>query len=219
MQIVLDYVSRKIGREEFQKAWYSDPEIGKWLDSLIDLKNAPQKEWDSAPYSYIRHAIQKNYDGSVLKFIEASDAFDGENSRKPKRLDILWHFRAIAAIVVIAFPDIVPTSCYDEEALFYQETVGEYMGGPEVEAYIDDALVAFPDTMPQSKRIKAAKRSLRNLFHISGNRYPHWCQEPEWPMGESSPMIYVSQKRYGEKVTFTFQDSDTGEIRQVEQIN
>lgn len=219
MQIVLDYVSGKIGRDEFKRAWYSDPEIGKWLDSLIDLKNTPKKEWDSAPYSYIRHAVHKNYDGSILKFIEASDSFDGVNSQKPKWLDILWHFRAIASIVVIAFPDIVPTSFYDEEALFYQETVGEYIGGPEVEADIDNVLAAFPNTMARSKRIKAAKLALRNHFHISGNKYPRWCQEPEWPMGGSSPMIFVSQKRYGEKVTFIFKDSDTGDIRQVEQIN
>lgn len=218
MQIVLDYVSGKIGQDEFKEAWYSHPEIGQWLDSLIDLKTAPPETWNSAPYSYIRHAIHKNYDGSVLKFIEASDSFDGSNGYKPKWLDILWHFRAIASIVVIAFPDIVPTPFYDEEALFYQNAVGDCIGGPEVEAYIDDVLAAFPNTMAKTKRIKEAKRSLRNHFPVSCNKYPRWCQEPEWPMGESSPMIFVSQKRYGEKVTFTFKDSGTGAVRQVEQI-
>lgn len=219
MQIVLDYVTGKIGRDEFKEVWYSNPEIGIWLDSLIDLKNAPREEWNAAPYSSIRHAIHKHYGGSVLKFIEASDAFDGSHSYNPKWLDILWHFRAIASIVVIAFPDVIPTSFYDDEALFYQNATGEYIGGPEVEAYIDGVLTAFPNTMAKARRIKEAKRSLRNHFHISGNQYPHWCQEPEWPMGESSPMIFVSQKRCGESVTFTFQDSDTGEIRKVEQSN
>lgn len=219
MQIVLDYVSGKVGRDELKEAWYSNPEIGQWLDSLIDLKNAPREEWNAAPYSYIRHAVHKHYGGSVLKFIEASEAFDGANSYKPKWLDILWHFRAITAIVVIAFPEIVPTSFYEEEALFYQNAVGDYIGGPEVEAYIDDVLAAFPNTMAKTKRIKAAKAALRSHFPVSGNRYPRWCQEPEWPMGESAPMIFVSQKRCGERVTFTFQDPVTGAIRQVEQIH
>lgn len=219
MQIVLDYVSGKIGREEFKKAWYSNPEIGKWLDSLIDLKNPPRGEWNAAPYSYIRLAVHKHNDGSVLKFIEASDAFDGSHSHKPKWLDILWHFRAIAAIVVIAFPEIVPTSLYEDEALFYQKVVGDSIGGAEVEAYIDNVLAAFPNTVAKTRRIKEAKLSLRKHFLISGNQYPHWCQEPEWPMGESSPMMFVSQKRIGEKVIFTFRDPDTGTIRQVEQID
>lgn len=219
MQIVLDYVSGKVGAEEFKKAWYSDPDIGKWLDSLIDLQNAPREEWDSAPYSYIRHAVHKHYGGSVLKFIETSDSFDGANAYKPKWLDILWHFRAIAAIIVIAFPDIVPTSFYDEEALFYQNVVGASIGGPEVEGYIDDVLAAFPNTMAKTKRLKAAKTSLRNHFPSSSHQYPRWCQEPEWPMGESSPMMFVSQSSCGESVTFTFRDMDTGTIRQVKQID
>lgn len=217
MQIVLDYVSGKIGGEEFQKVWYSDPEIGKWLDSLIDLKNPPREEWNGAPYSHIRLAIHKHYDGSVLKFIEASDAIDGVRSYRPKWLDILWHFRAIASIVIIAFPEVVPTSGYDEEALFYQKAVGDSIGG--VEAYMDKVLAAFPNTMAKTRRIKEAKLSLRKHFPISGKQYPHWCQEPEWPMGESSPMIFVSQKRVGENVIFTFRDSDTGMVRQIEQMN
>ena len=219
MQIVLDYISGKIESGEFKEAWYSNPEIGKWLDSLIDLKNPLPEAWDSAPYSYVRHAVHKHYGGSALKFIEASDSFDGVNARKPKWLEILWHFRAIAAIIVIAYPDIVPTSYYEEEAQYYQNAVGESIGGPEVEAYIDNILAAFPNTMAKTKRIKAAKASLRNHFPAAGSKYPRWCQEPEWPMGLNSPMIFVSQKRCGEKVTFTFRDADTGTVRQIEQIN
>ena len=219
MQIVLDYVSGKIGRDEFKDKWYSNPEIGQWLDSLIDLKNSPKEAWNSVPYSNVRYVIHKYYGGSVLRFIEESEAFDRQQSGAPKWLDIAWYFDAIAAIIVIAFPDIVPTSVYDDEIHFYLNAVGDYLGGPEVEAYIANVLSSFPSSMGKTKRIKEAKASLRNHFHLTGNKYPRWCQEPEWPMGESSPMVFLSQKRYGERVVFTFKDADIGTVKQVEQIN
>ena len=53
---------------------------------------------------------------------------------------------------------------------------------------------------------------------VEGQTRPHWIQGPEWPMGKNSPMKYLSRKRDGERVIFTFQDVDTGEIREVEQF-
>ena len=72
--------------------------------------------------------------------------------------------------------------------------------------------------MPKTKRKKEAKAAVRNLFHVEGSRYRRWAQEPEWPMGEKSPMAFVSQKRDGDLVRFEFKDVDTNEIRVVEQL-
>ena len=219
MQIVLDYVSGKIGSAEFQQEWYSDPSIGEWLDSLIDLKSPPKEEWNVLPYAPMRLAIHKQYNGSLLKFIEVSDTFHSKHPDTPKWLDIIWHFNAIAAIIVVAFPEIVPTTYYEEESSFYQNAVGDYLGGPEVEQYIADILKSFPRELGKTKRIKVAKAKIKNRFHISGNRFPRWAQEPQWPMGTQSPMMFVSQKRTGDLVTFTFQDVDTGNTRIIEQYN
>lgn len=72
--------------------------------------------------------------------------------------------------------------------------------------------------MGKTKRIKAAKQCLRELFHTTGRKCPYWLEKPNWPMGKNSPMKYLSRKRDGERVIFTFQDVDTGEIREVEQF-
>ena len=219
MQIVLDYIRGRIPADEFKKEWYTNPSIGEWLDSLVDLKSPLNEKWSNLPYNYLRFAIHKHYDGSCAKFIEASDSFHTQHPNTPKWLDIKWHFDAIAAIIVVAFPEIVPTTYYEEEASFYQNAVGEYLGGPEVEQYIGDILESFPRNMGKTKRLKAAKTELKSRFHISGNQYPRWAQEAEWPMGTQSPMMFVSQKRTGDLVVFTFQDADTGEIRMIEQYN
>lgn len=219
MQIVIDYVRGIIGADEFKKEWYTNPSIGEWLDSLVDLKSPLNEEWSNLPYNHLRLAIHKHYDGSFAKFIEASDSFHSQYPNTPKWLDIKWYFDSIAAIIVVAYPEIVPTTYYEDEASFYRNAVGEYLGGPEVEEYIGNILESFPRDMGKSKRTKAAKTELKSRFHISGNRYPRWAQEAEWPMGTQTPMMFVSQKRTGEQVIYTFQDADTGEIRTIEQYN
>ena len=215
MQIVLDFITGKIGCDEFKEAWYSNPEIGIWLEQLVDLKSPPVLEWSSLPYAYIRMAIHKHYGGSVLKFIAASES--APNSNTPKWLEIGWHFKTIAAIIVVAFPDIQPTSYYDREQDFFCTVVGDSFGGREVEGCISSTLSAFPDSMGMTKRKKDAKAAIKCLFHAEGAKCPRWVQEPEWPMGSKSPMAFISQKRKGDLVQFLFKDVDTNETRIVEQ--
>ena len=219
MQIVLDYITGKGNSETFKKAWYSNPEIGLWLEHLIDLKSPLPDEWNNAPLGMYRIMLNKHYDGSLLQCIESSEKFNAEHRTKlPKWLDIGWHFDLIASIIVIAFPEIIPTSFYEEERDFYMNAVGDYIGGPEVENLIAQIIQQFPPTMPKTKRKKEAKAAVKSLFHLNGAKYPQWVQEPEWPMGKHSPMVYLSRKRNGELVQFLFQDIDTNEIRIVEQL-
>lgn len=215
MQIVLDYVTGKISSDEFKNAWEKNPEIGMWLDQLIDLKSPLPPEWDSAPYSGFRKAIHKYYDGSMLKFLAASEQFDSKNA--PRWLDIGWNFETVTSIIVIAYPEIQPTDFYEKEKAFYINAVGDYFGGPEVEACIGSVLDQFPHTMRVTARKKEGKAAIRALFHVEGAKYPCWAQEPEWPMGANSPMKFISQRRSGDAVQYLFQDVDTGEERTVVQ--
>lgn len=217
MQIVLDFVEGKVDCETFKKVWYANPEIGQWLDQLVDLKSPPPPEWDLLPYSVFRNAIHNHYNGSVLAIIQASDN-DPNKDKFPKWVRIGWHFHVIAAVVVAAYPHIVPTSYYDDEQNFYMNAVGDYIGGVEVEEIIGQTIQKFPVSLGKTRRKKEAKAAIRKLFHIQGCRYPRWVQEPEWPMGKHSPMAYVSQKRSGDLVQFTFRDVDTGETKIVEQL-
>jgi hypothetical protein len=219
MQIVLDYITGKVDSEVFKEAWYASPEIGLWLECLIDLKSPLPPEWENAPLGMYRLMIHKHYDGSLLKCIESSEAFKADYGTKlPKWLEIGWYFDLIASIIVIAFPEITPTTIYENERDFYRNTVGDYIGGVAVEECIANTIQQYPPSMPKTKRKKEAKAAIRALFHIEGSKYPQWIQEPAWPMGKYSPMAYVSRKRNGELVQFLFQDVDTHEIKVVEQL-
>lgn len=216
MQIVLDFVEGKVEYETFKKAWHANPEIGQWLDQLVNLKSPLPSEWDDIPYSPYRKAIHKHYEGSALAFLKA-----GENNptKGPKWAEKVGFFDTIAAVIVVAQPNIVPTTLYDDETDFYINAVGDYFGGDEVEGIIDQTMHKFPASMGKAKRKKEARAAIKALFHVEGSKYPRWVQEPEWPMGKNSPMEYVSQKRYGELVQFVFRDVDTDEIKVVEQLN
>lgn len=218
MQIVLDFVTGKIDCDTFKAEWYRNPEIGLWLENLVDLQSELKPEWKNLPYPEFRMAIHKCYNGSILQFIKVSETPTAYGHKYPKWVKIGWHFHTIASVVVVAYPEIVPTTYYDDEQSFYISVLGDYIGGEEVEELIAEVLEQFPSSMPKTKRKKEAKAAVRNLFHVEGSRYPRWAQEPEWPMGEKSPMAFVSQKRDGDLVRFEFKDVDTNEIRVVEQL-
>ena len=218
MQVVFDFITGKIGCAEFKEAWYADPNIGQWIENVVDLQSGPTPEWNAAPYPAYRMAIYKYYDGSFLKFVQASEESRKQRKGIPPWVNIGWYFDTIASIVTVAYPDIIPTKYYDEEKKFYQTAVGEYIGGEEVEAYIGALLENFPRAMGKTKRKTGAKAAIREAFHLKGSKYPRWAQEPEWPMGKKAPMEYIAQKRTGDLVRYTFKDVDTGEMRIIEQL-
>ncbi len=216
MKIVFDFISGKIGLKEFQTQWYGNPEIGQWVDRLIDLKSPLSDEWEKLPYPEVRMLIHNHYSGSVRCFIEATEK---RYSTQPRNRVIreVWFYRAIAAVVLVAYPQTVFTKFYDDEEDYYMDTPGDYLGGIEVDGFIYEILMQYPRTLGKRTRKKNAKAHLQKAFHIQLNKYPRWIQEPEWPMGTCSPMQYLSTKRQGERVQFIFQDVDTKDIRIVEQ--
>lgn len=224
MQIVFDFVIGKLDVDTFKKEWCSNPEIGLWLEGLVDLKTEYNPEWDKLPSQYRCHikTIHSNYDGSVLKYLEADEKASKKLAEKgvvyPIWVRFGWYFNVIAAILLIAYPDITPTPYYEQETDFLLTLLGEYIGGNEVEDCINDLLDRFPPSMPKTKRKKEAKAALRELFHIEGQKYPIWAQEADWPMGANSPMAYISRNRAGDLVEFTFKDVDTDEIRIIKQL-
>ena len=63
------------------------------------------------------------------------------------------------------------------------------------------------------------KRGIKELFHISGSKYPKWVQEPEWPMSNGIPMKFVSQQTDGEFNSYVFEDVTTKDKRVIKQFS
>lgn len=216
MQVVVDFVEGKMPFCDFLDAWRSQPEISDWLEGVLDLKSPLPEAWTELPLSYIRLAIHKHHGGSFRSFTASEGYLIDGKPRHSRALEQMAIFHAIASIVVVAYPNTKLTKYYDEEYQFCDAVLGNAIGGAEVECTIEDMLKAFPNSMSKATRKKTAKQAMNEVFHIESKR-PRWIQEPEWPMGEKSPMKFLSQKQDGDKVEFVFVDVDTNTERTVTQ--
>lgn len=217
MQIVFDFVEGKVSFDEFWNAWTTQPEIGQWLDQVADLCAMPAPPGEGIPYSAYRASIKKFCGGSVVRFLK-KQLYSTTEYVPQKSIIQSAIFCGVVVALTTSYHDIKPTDFYLREREFYFLSIGDAIGGYEVDAYIDMILQKFPPSMGKTKRIKAAKENLKLAFHIEGGKFPHWAQEADWPMGKNSPMEYLSQRKDGELVELRFRDVDTGEERVVEQF-
>jgi len=128
------------------------------------------------------------------------------------------------------FPDenIIKDETLYEKAKFLRDVCPDYIGGTELEeAEIIESIVSqVPENIPVSKRKKQIKELIKKEFHVSGTKYPRWIQGEEWPLSVSGkPMRFIEQKRKKGKgydnmlfTVYVFEDTETGEIREIEQF-
>ena len=216
MNIIFNFLEGNVSFDEFWKAWTADQALRNWLDNLVDLKQELPEEWlADKNYCGIRLVIHRHYGGSASAFINSSPYPD---KHVPKCLSISAKYDTLAAVVLLAYPELKTTAKYKEQEDYYFSVVSDYFDGEEVIPIIERTLLSIPNNIGKTKRIKAAKKALKDAFHVEGMAYPRWVQEPEWPMGKNSPMKFERQEKLGELVRFYFVDVDTGEHRVIEQL-
>ena len=218
MQIVFDFIAGEISFDEFWSEYCSDSKIGEWIDNAADFKNEPPSviSKDNNLITLYR-AISSVYDGHVLKMLEKSP-YPPHNPYETLVRSQCGIYDMIQTAVLTKYPNIKRTKRYKEDDDYYYKALGRSVGGSEVMTYAEEVLNRIPRSMKKSARIVAGKEAVRKAFHIKDKKFPHWAQEPEWPMGKNSPMEYIGQHREGELVALRFRDVDTGEERVVEQF-
>lgn len=151
--------------------------------------------------------------------------YEGLGSKLGRYLNIHGYF---SRVLTDAFPDdgIIVDQTLSDKFDFMLDACPQYIGGPEVDHLLDELLEGIPEDLAKTKRIKLYKEKAKAMFYITGNKFPRWVQEAEWPLAPSGkPMRFVEQKcKKGNeyKMTmythFIFEDVDTGEIRVVDQF-
>lgn len=216
MNIIIDFLEGRISFDAFWEAWRSKTELHQWLDQLVDLKSELPEAWvNDKKYCGVRRAIHNHYGGSASAFINSSPY---PNKKVPKCLSVSAKYHTLAAVVLLAYPQIKTINSYEDEKNYYYGAVSDCYDGEEVIPFIEKMLSQIPKSIGKTKRIKAGKAALKESFHIEGKCYPRWVQEPEWPMGKNSPMKFERQEKKGELVKFYFVDVDTGEKRVIEHL-
>lgn len=111
-------------------------------------------------------------------------------------LDLLYHRCEIFRVVKCYFlRRNIAINFYNEDELIYKEILDI------IPSYVDVGSVWFYDNIiKQCSYSIGTKERKEYLLKCVKNRYryvnkpPKWLHDPEWPIGEGGPLIFISQK-------------------------
>lgn len=211
MCVIEKFLTGETEAKDFISMLKTDNELQNSIRTLIpnELRNHPEHPFWKKIYYY---AFQE-YDFDCMEYIMNNYLLDnsiGDNLNIFSDIQVFYSFR---------FPTLKCTNRYEEEFSLFLDAVGDRFEGPEVQETIERIIREALDIKPKTKRIKAVKEKINEVFHVEDRKnYPRWIQGAEWPMGESSPMRFIKQERKGEEVLYYFQDVDNANIRTISQF-
>ena len=209
LNYVLDFAAGKYSYAEFQSLFLHHPGIWDCVQNLLTREMLDDPEhpvWEKT----FRNRLESN--GFVVRAACLAFGYDQFGQR------LTWDI--ISRLVRFHFPEAKIREPVEESGEDLLEKLGlDALGGPQVERLIREILDEHRDIRPVKERNKRLKEKLRDTFHLKPRRKPIWVQEPEWPMGEFSPMEFVSSEEDGCLVRFTFRDVDTEDEVVVEQYD
>lgn len=209
MIIIEEMLTGQVHMSEFITQLKTDPLLQEFLRNLVpeDARYNP----DHALWKQIYYGSFKQFDFDFLRFLNWICRYDGSIG------DNLDLFSCIRCVYSFYNPDIKVTSWYEDSHALYLDVIRDCFDGSEVRDIVEKIILDALPLKYKKLRIQQAKRDIEEQFHVVDKKRPRWIQGPEWPMGTHSPMMFISQKRSGEVVRYTFKDVDTDEIRVVEE--
>ena len=116
--------------------------------------------------------------------------------------------------------ELEQTKCYSEAYELSLDVLPRYIAGGEAEGYISEYIIPkYPKDMKKTERKKLIKEEIRNTFKRDCKGFPHWIQDPEWPLGQDGkPMVYMGQKKYESYTEYFFRGDSRDEKKTVRQL-
>lgn len=209
LRYVLDFAAGKYSYGEFQSLFLHNPGIWDKAQELLTQEMIDDPEhpvWDKT----LRSRLESN----SFSVRAACMAFGYEQFGQQNTWSI------ISRLVRCHFPDVKVREPMKESGEELLEKLGlDALGGLQVEVLIREILEECRDIRPVKERDRRLKEKLKETFHLKPRKKPVWVQEPDWPMGEYSPMEFISSEEDGCMVRFRFRDVDTEEETVVEQYD
>ena len=207
LKYAVDFAAGKYSYAEFETLFQLNPEIwdrvqGLLTQEMIADRNHPV--WEKMD----RRRLESN--SFAVRATALAFGYDQYGQV------ITWNI--ISTLVEQTYPDAKIREPVEESGGDLMGKLGlEDLGGPEVDDLIRRIVDEYRDVTPAKDRRKLQKQKLKEVFHVRPRKKPDWVQEPEWPMGENSPMEFVSKEQEGDLVRYLFRDVDTGAEQIVEQ--
>lgn len=216
-QFVIDYIEGRVTTEVFLNRLNSDLMLRQWLQSIVPR--------------------------GKLGYYEVSADEDGVTQQETGPYDVVrtiagywkWSWNKlgnelnthceITRLFQEAFPQkqIQPDKSIERKFNFMLDACPAYIGGEEVagSGILEEVYEGIPANLNKAQRVHYFKEKVKKLFYIQNNHYPHWLQDPEWPMSDGRPMRYLSSEKIykGEGRAYIFENPDTHDVKKVIQIS
>lgn len=207
LKFILDFAAGKYSYAEFEALFNLHPEIWDRVQELVTeemIGDPAHPVWNWTLWS----RLEPN--GFAVRAACLAFGYDQFGQ------SVTWNM--ISRLVRFHFPDAKIREPVEESGGDLMGKLGlEDLGGPQVDDLIREIVEECRDVRPAKERNKLLKQKLKEAFHVKPRKKPYWAQEPEWPMGENSPMEFVSKEQEGDLVRYHFRDVDTCAERIVEQ--
>lgn len=213
LQTVVDYVEGRVPFEQFYALILADDGFANWINqhapSVWGCTERPS-EANGHQFTFVPYEVR-----SKLKNMEWAYPVDS--------IDYQYELEsAMEVLLEDSFPEVVFHADPTLAELFDLKlrACPSYIDGPEVwkSGILDRILRECPEEWSVTRKAKHIRARILEEFHIEGRKYPHWIQNPDWPVHNGKPMKYVSTsvKRRHEWLQHHFVDVDTGEERIVD---
>lgn len=195
------FLTSEISYKEFVDLYFSNEYLRGYYDKL-------SKEFDRIHPEKRFLEGYENFENVMITSKGCRGGFNG----------MAQLYKDIYSMECVFHQDVPFTSRYPEWSLLSIEAIPDYAEGDEATEFIEKEIFEkIPEDLSEAKKVKWCKEQVKHLFHIEGNKYPHWVQSGEWPMINNKPGMYVGRKRDHDKVDFIFEDPETKEQRIVTQ--
>ena len=209
MNIIEKMLTGQLEMSEFIVLLKDNREIQNAIKTLVPKDAVDNKE--NSLWKKLSFDTLKRYNFNLLALLSQMCRFDNSI---PDNLNI---FATIRRVYCFSCPDLVCTKKYEEMFGLYLDAIRDCFDGPEVRSLVYEIIEKAFLMDTKKKRLEQAKEDIKKYFHIVDARRPRWINGPEWPMGDQSPMCFISQKHCKESVQYHFKDIDKGTTRIIEQ--
>lgn len=203
-----DLLTGKIEMSVFIQKMKTDWNLQMYLHNMI-----PKEVWVDSEHPILKIPGYPLLERHNYDLFEALHEFRFNDSIRDN-FNIFWTLKKYYCYY---FPKTPCVNHYEEDFNLFLTAAADYYEGPEVEKDIQRIFAECRKVSGKGKKKAMAKELLRETFHTEKGCRPYWIQGAEWPRGKNSPMKYIGCKKIPDGKAFLFSDTDTGEIREIEQ--
>ena len=235
-QILIDFIEDRMDISTFMDHLQEESGIITYLQAIVD--NIVENKLPTKRRTVTMKGVNRNQPFQMYNYIEAFvpelrdrnhliypgtpvptvQQYLSRFSYKTAR-GALTIYDVVADIYYQVDDTLIRTDKYSKAHRFSLEVLPGYVGGIEAEDYISKVIIPKHAQLPKkNQRIKAIKEEIRSTFMRDGKGYPHWIQDPKWPLGKNGvPMIYTGQKKQDGYTDYFFRGNGSEETKKIRQ--